>query len=137
MFEYPSTPRKVSNALPGKACSKKTKSDEPTNRDKESRIIGIDWNPPTLQQPLGYIESVPIGFAPPAQFPRSEASVSGQPERTHLEFEFGVSLAARLCIPKVEGVPQDALARAFFAEDDIESVYAVDDETGGRNLNVP
>ena len=62
MFEYPSTPRKVSNVLPGKACSKKTKSDEPTNRDKQSRIIGIDWNPPTLQQPLGYIESVPIGF---------------------------------------------------------------------------
>ena len=35
-------------------------------------------------------------------------------------------------VPKVEGVPQDGLTRAFFAEDDIESVYAVDDEAGGR-----
>jgi len=35
-------------------------------------------------------------------------------------------------VPKVEGVPQDALTRAFFAEDDIETVYAVDDGTGGR-----
>jgi hypothetical protein len=35
-------------------------------------------------------------------------------------------------VPKVEGVPQDGLTRAFFAEDDIESVYAVDDAAGGR-----
>ena len=35
-------------------------------------------------------------------------------------------------VPKVEGVPQEGLTRAFFAEDDIESVYAVDDEAGGR-----
>jgi hypothetical protein len=35
-------------------------------------------------------------------------------------------------VPKVEGVPQDGLRRAFFAGNDIESVYAVDDEAGGR-----
>ena len=35
-------------------------------------------------------------------------------------------------VPKIEGVPQEALTRAFFATDDIESVYAVDDEAGGR-----
>ncbi len=35
-------------------------------------------------------------------------------------------------VPKVEGVPQDGLTRAFYAGDDIESVYAVEDETGGR-----
>lgn len=35
-------------------------------------------------------------------------------------------------VPKVEGVPQEGLTRAFFAEDDIESVYAVDDQAGGR-----
>jgi hypothetical protein len=35
-------------------------------------------------------------------------------------------------VPKVEGVPQEGLTRAFFAENDIESVYAVDDEAGGR-----
>ncbi|HTR24877.1 MAG TPA: SNF2-related protein [Terriglobales bacterium] len=35
-------------------------------------------------------------------------------------------------VPKIEGVPQASLTRAFFAEDDIESVYAVDDEAGGR-----
>jgi hypothetical protein len=35
-------------------------------------------------------------------------------------------------VPKVEGVPQEGMTRAFFAEDDIESVYAVDDEAGGR-----
>lgn len=35
-------------------------------------------------------------------------------------------------VPKVEGVPQEGLVRAFFAEDDIESVYAIDDEAGGR-----
>jgi hypothetical protein len=35
-------------------------------------------------------------------------------------------------VPKVEGVPEDGLRRAFFAEDDIESVYAVDDDSGGR-----
>lgn len=35
-------------------------------------------------------------------------------------------------VPKVEGVPQESLTRAFFAEDDIESVYAVDDGSGGR-----
>jgi SNF2 domain-containing protein/helicase-like protein/restriction endonuclease len=35
-------------------------------------------------------------------------------------------------VPKVEGVPQHAMTRAFFAFDDIETVYAVDDESGGR-----
>lgn len=35
-------------------------------------------------------------------------------------------------VPKIEGVPQVAMTRAFFASDDIESVYAVDDESGGR-----
>jgi hypothetical protein len=35
-------------------------------------------------------------------------------------------------VPKVEGVPQEALTRAFFASDDVESVYAVDDNSGGR-----
>lgn len=35
-------------------------------------------------------------------------------------------------VPKVEGVPQDGLTRAFFAADDIENVYAVEDEGGGR-----
>lgn len=35
-------------------------------------------------------------------------------------------------VPKVEGVPQEGLTRAFFASDDIEDVYAVDIEGGGR-----
>lgn len=35
-------------------------------------------------------------------------------------------------IPKIEGISQDAMTRAFFASDDIESVYALDDENGGR-----
>lgn len=35
-------------------------------------------------------------------------------------------------VPKVEGVPHDGLVRAFFASDDIEAVYAVDDSNGGR-----
>lgn len=35
-------------------------------------------------------------------------------------------------VPKIEGVPQGGLTRAFFSSDDVESVYAIDDESGGR-----
>jgi len=34
-------------------------------------------------------------------------------------------------VPKIEGVPQDGLTKTFFASDDIEDVYAIDDG-GGR-----
>ncbi|WP_109485402.1 SNF2-related protein [Occallatibacter savannae] len=58
-------------------------------------------------------------------------------ERVLLPSKLGVDIIAEgggriSFVPKVEGVPQDALTRAFFAEDDIESVYAVDDAAGGR-----
>jgi superfamily II DNA or RNA helicase/HJR/Mrr/RecB family endonuclease len=34
--------------------------------------------------------------------------------------------------PKVDGVPQDAFREAFMASDEIEEVYSMDDESGGR-----
>jgi hypothetical protein len=58
-------------------------------------------------------------------------------ERVLLPSKLGVDIVAEeggriSFVPKVEGVPQDALTSAFFAADDIESVYAVDDPAGGR-----
>ena len=34
--------------------------------------------------------------------------------------------------PKIDGVPQEAFREAFMAADDIEEVYSMDDESGGR-----
>ena len=58
-------------------------------------------------------------------------------ERVLLPSKLGVDIIAEdggriSFVPKVEGVPQEGLTRAFFASDDIESVYAVDDDSGGR-----
>lgn len=35
-------------------------------------------------------------------------------------------------VPKIDGVPQDALREAFMASDEVEEVYSMDDEAGGR-----
>jgi SNF2-related domain/Helicase conserved C-terminal domain/Restriction endonuclease len=35
-------------------------------------------------------------------------------------------------VPKIDGVPDDALRSAFMASDDVEEVYSMDDEAGGR-----
>ncbi|PWT89246.1 MAG: hypothetical protein C5B54_09275, partial [Acidobacteria bacterium] len=58
-------------------------------------------------------------------------------ERVLLPSKLGVDIVPEAggrisFVPKIEGVPQESLTRAFFAGDDIESVYAVDDEAGGR-----
>ena len=34
--------------------------------------------------------------------------------------------------PKIDGVEPDAIRRAFFALDDVETIYALDDAGGGR-----
>jgi superfamily II DNA or RNA helicase len=34
--------------------------------------------------------------------------------------------------PKIDGVPQEAFREAFMATDDIEEVYSIDDQSGGR-----
>jgi hypothetical protein len=56
-------------------------------------------------------------------------------ERVLLPSKLGVDIVAEedgriSFVPKVDGVPQDELTRAFFAADDIESIYAVDDGVG-------
>lgn len=35
-------------------------------------------------------------------------------------------------VPKIDGVPDEALRSAFMASDDVEEVYSMDDSTGGR-----
>jgi hypothetical protein len=34
----------------------------------QSRTIGVDRNPPNLEQPLGYVATIPVVLAPSSQF---------------------------------------------------------------------